>query len=438
MKVSTQQRQIAELAQRHAGEGLNTLHTYLDVDWLREAYYRVRKDGAPGIDGETWTSYGVDLEANLVDLLDRAKSGRYRAPPVKRVHIPKGNGKETRPIGIPTLEDKVLQRAVVMLLEPIFELEFHPHSYGFRPGKSAHQALHTLWDDCMTRGIQWIVDADLRKYFDTIDRSLLQDMLRKRVRDGVINRLVGKWLKAGVMEEGQWMCPERGTPQGGVLSPLLSNLYLHEVLDEWMVNTVSAHLRGRWFIVRFADDYVLGLERRDDAERLMKALPKRFDRFGLSLHPDKTRLIPFGRPAEQGDRGADNPAPGSFDFLGFTHYWGRSRKGRWVVMRKTARDRANRGLKGISEWCKKHRHLHIREQHRVLCRKLRGHDAYYGITGNGRSLARFHEAVKRIWRKWLNRRSRTPSLSWEKFLRLLGVLPLPPARIVHSIYAAKP
>jgi hypothetical protein len=263
-------------------------------------------------------------------------------------------------------------------------------------------------------------------------------MLRKRVRDGVIDRLVGKWLKAGVMEEGQWMCPERGTPQGGVLSPLLSNLYLHEVLDEWMVNTVSAHLRGRWFIVRFADDYVLGLERKDDAERLMKALPKRFERFGLSLHPEKTRLIPFGRPAGVGGSETERPAPGSFDFLGFTHYWGRSRKGNCVVMRKTAKDRANRGLKGISEWCKKHRHLNVREQHRVLCRKLRGHDAYYGITGNSRSLSRFHDAVKRIWRKWLNRRSRTPSLSWAEFMRLLRVLPLPPVRIVHSIYAAKP
>jgi group II intron reverse transcriptase/maturase len=439
MNVSTKQQRIAELAQQHAGEALTNLHPYLDVEWLREAYRRTRKDGAPGIDGETWESYGEGLEANLVDLLNRVKSGRYRAPPVRRVNIPKGNGTETRPIGIPTLEDKVLQRAVLMLLEPILEREFHPHSYGFRPGRSAHQALAALWEQCSRLRIEWIVDADLRKYFDTIDKQHLRDMLRKRVRDGVIDRLVGKWLNAGVLEEGVWWCPERGTPQGGVLSPLLSNLYLHDVLDEWLVREVPAHLKGGWFITRFADDYVLGFERREDAERVLQVLPKRFARYGLSLHPEKTRLVAFGRPVTRDGRMGNGQSPGTFDFLGFTHYWGRSRKGRWVLMRKTAKDRLNRGLKSLYLWCKRHRHRKLREQHAAICRKLRGHDAYYGITGNARSLRRFRSAFCRIWRKWLNRRSRRPSMSWDRFSILLrDHLPLPPARVVHSIYAANP
>ena len=321
MNVSTKQQRIAELAQQHAGEALTNVHPYLDLEWLREAYRRTRKDGAPGVDGETWKSYGENLEANLVDLMNRAKSGRYRAPPVRRVHIPKGSGSETRPIGIPTLEDKVLQRAVLMLLEPILEGEFHPHSYGFRPGRSAHQALAALWEQCSRLRTEWIVDADLRKYFDTIDKQHLRTMLRKRVRDGVIDRLVGKWLNAGVLEDGVWWCPEHGTPQGGVLSPLLSNLYLHDVLDEWLVREVPAHLKGGWFITRFADDYVLGFERREDAERVLRVLPKRFGRYGLSLHPEKTRLVPFGRPVTRDGRMRDGQSPGTFDFLGFSHYW---------------------------------------------------------------------------------------------------------------------
>jgi group II intron reverse transcriptase/maturase len=434
MNVSTKQQRIAELAQRHAGEGLTTLHHHLDLDWLRVAYERVRKDGAPGIDGVTWASYGEQLEANLEDLLKRVKTGCYRAPPVRRVHIPKGNGKETRPIGIPTLEDKVLQRAVVMLLEPILEGEFHGHSFGFRPGRSAHQALAAIWESCTQLGIRWIVDADIRKYFDTIDHGKLREMLRRRVQDGVILRLLGKWLKAGVLEEGVWWRPEAGSPQGGVISPLLSNLYLHEVLDEWLVRIVPAHLKGRWFIVRFADDYVLGFQRRDDAERVLAVLPKRFARYGLTLHPEKTRLVAFGRPS-----GRDGSRPDTFDFLGFTHYWGRSRRGGWVIKRKTAKDRFNRGLKQLAAWCRRYRHRPIRDQHATLWRKLRGHYAFYGITGNARALQRYRTAAARIWWKWLNRRDRGRKLVWERFTVLLrDIIPLPPVRIVHSVYSANP
>lgn len=432
MTVSTKQQRIAELARRYAGEGLTTLHHHMDLDWLKVAFVRVRKDSAPGIDGVTWECYGKHLDANLEDLLCRVKSGRYRAPPVRRVHIPKGNGKETRPIGIPTLEDKVLQRAVVMLLEPILEGEFHHHSFGFRPGRSAHEALATIWEASTRLGIRWIVDADIRKYFDTIDHGMLMEMLRRRVRDGVVLRLIGKWLKAGVLEDGVRLFPESGSPQGGVISPLLSNLYLHEVLDEWMVNVVPNHLKGRWFIVRFADDYVLGFQRHDDAEKVLAVLPKRFSRFGLTLHPDKTRLVAFGRP-----NGLQRP--GTFDFLGFTHYWGRSRRGYWVIKRKTAKDRLNRSLKQLSGWCRLHRHLPIREQHATLQRKMRGHYAYYGITGNAQSLQQYRMQAARIWCKWLGRRDRGYRLTWDRFSVLLrDHIPLPRVRIVHSIYGAKP
>jgi group II intron reverse transcriptase/maturase len=321
-----------------------------------------------------------------------------------------------------------------MLLEPILEGEFHGHSFGFRPGRSAHQALAAIWESCTQLGIRWIVDADIRKYFDTIDHGKLREMLRRRVQDGVILRLLGKWLKAGVLEEGVWWRPEAGSPQGGVISPLLSNLYLHEVLDEWLVRIVPAHLKGRWFIVRFADDYVLGFQRRDDAERVLAVLPKRFARYGLTLHPEKTRLVAFGRPS-----GRDGSRPDTFDFLGFTHYWGRSRRGGWVIKRKTAKDRFNRGLKQLAAWCRRYRHRPIRDQHATLWRKLRGHYAFYGITGNARALQRYRTAAARIWWKWLNRRDRGRKLVWERFTVLLrDIIPLPPVRIVHSVYSANP
>lgn len=300
MNVLTKQHRIAETAKRWPNEPLTSLNHYLDMDWLREACRRVRKDSAPGHDGQTVEEYGERLDENLADLLERAKSGRYVAPPVRRVHIPKGTGKETRPIGIPTTEDKVLQRAVTMLIEPIYEAEFHDFSFGFRPGRSAHQALDYLWHQTMSQGTKWIIDLDIRKCFDTLSHGVLRQLLQQRVRDGVINRLVGKWLKAGVLEAGRLQYPEHGTPQGGVISPLLSNIYLHEVLDKWFVGDVLPRLDGRAFMVRYADDAVLGFESKADAERVLRVLPKRFEKYGLQLHPEKTRLLPFGRPPRNG------------------------------------------------------------------------------------------------------------------------------------------
>ena len=434
MNVSTKQQRIAELAKQQPEMSFTSLNHYLDVDWLREAFRRLRKDSAPGSDGQTVADYGKDLETNLQSLLNRAKSGTYFAPPVRRVHIPKGTGNETRPIGIPATEDKLLQRAVAMLLEPIYEQDFLDCSYGFRPSRSAHGALKFLWSQCMAGGIQWILDMDISKFFDTLEPSHLRSFLQHRVRDGVITRLIGKWLNAGVLEQGVVHYPEAGTPQGGSISPLLSNVYLHYVLDQWFAQEVKPRLRGRAFIVRFADDAVMGFELQEDAERVLGVLPKRFGKYGLMIHPDKTRLVAFGRP-----RGAQGNKPETFDFLGFTHYWGKSRRGKWIVKTKTARQRLNRGLKRTAEWCRRNRHLPVAQQHQELCRKLRGHYAYYGLTGNGPWLSKFRQGVRRIWRKWLHRRSRTPSdMPWDRYVRLLERYHLPPVKIVHSVYAAKP
>lgn len=435
MDVSTKQLRIAEIARKYRGEAIVALNHHLDLDWLRVAFDRTRKDGAAGIDGVTAEEYAEHLEANLASLLERAKSGRYVAPPVRRTHIPKGGGKETRPIGIPTLEDKILQRAIVMLLEPIYETEFLDVSYGFRRKRSAHQALERIWHQTMGHRIGWILDVDIRKYFDTIDHGHLREIIRQRVRDGVITRLIGKWLKAGVWEKGSVRFPEEGAPQGGVISPLLSNIYLHEVLDQWFIDQLQPLLKGRSFLVRFADDFVMGFEHQADAERVLAVLPKRFGKYGLRLHPEKTRLVRFERPT-----GGDPRKPETFNFLGFTHYWGKSRKGRWVLKRKTAQDRFTRGQRKIRDWCRTFRHLPMKVQFDKLCQKLQGHYGYFGITGNSRWLQKFREEAKRTWRKWLNRRSRKGNdMPWERFNELLkSHYRLPAARVVHSIYAAKP
>lgn len=424
--VSTKLERIATLAKQMRDVPLTSLAHHIDVDWLREAHRRVRKDGAVGVDGRTADDYARDLEGNLRSLLDRAKNGdRYRAPPVRRVHIPKGDGTSQRPIGIPTFEDKILQKAVAMVLEAVYEQEFLPCSYGFRPGRSAHDAVQDVWTGVMSMGGGWVLEADIESFFDSVDRPRLQEVLRGRVRDGVLLRLIGKWLNAGVMEDGQLAYGERGTPQGGVISPLLANVFLHEVLDQWFVDVVQPRMQGRSFLVRYADDFVMVFADEHDAQRVLDVLPKRFERYGLRLHPGKTRLVRF-RPPSSSDGDS-----GTFNLLGFTHFWGTSRGGVPVVRRKTQRERFTRGLRRITEWCRRNRHEPLKVQQRALAAKLRGHYAYFGITGNNRALASFAFYAASAWRKWLSRRSRL-FVSETRLTETLSRFPLPKPRIVHS------
>jgi RNA-directed DNA polymerase len=434
--VSTKRQRIAQLARQSPEMGFTSLAYFIDLDWLVEAFDCTRKDGAVGVDGQDGEDYAADLMGNLQSLLDRAKSGTYRAPPVRRVHIPKaGSATEARPLGIPTFEDKVLQRAVVMVLEAVYEQDFKDCSFGFRPGRSAHQALDSLWQQTMAIGGGWIVDVDIRKFFDTIDHGHLRDFLRRRIRDGVLLRLIGKWLNAGVLEDGCLTRPEKGSPQGGVVSPILSNIFLHYVLDDWFEREVRPRLKGRAFLIRYADDFVMGFSREEDARRVMDVLPKRFEKYGLTIHPEKTRLVPFERPG--GDpEGADPESrtpPGTFDLLGFTHYWARSRNGNWAVKRKTSRSRFRRGLKALSEWCRLNRHRDMEAQHQTLSQKLVGHFAYYGITGNSPALTRFRTAATWIWKRWLSRRRRGGRMTWDRLNRFLKRHPLPPAIAIHSV-----
>jgi len=441
--VSTKQERIAELAKQSPQMAFTSLAYLMDLDWLKEAYQRTRKDGAVGVDGVTAEEYERDLEGNLQRLLDHAKAGTYRAPPVRRVHIPKGGSTtETRPLGIPTLEDKVLQRAVVMLLEPIYEQDFLDCSYGFRRGRSAHQALQSFRGQMMSYRGGWVLEVDIRKFFDHLDHGHLRAFLQHRVRDGVLLRLIGKWLKAGVMEDGSVSYPEAGTPQGGVVSPLLSNVFLHYVLDLWFEQEVKPRLSRRAFLIRYADDFVIGFCDERDAQRVMEVLSKRFDKYGLTLHPTKTKLVPFRpRSLKTKERsGRDDDRPGTFDLLGFTHHWARSRGGYWVIKLKTAASRFNRAVRSIDLWCRDNRHISIGEQQQKLNEKLRGHYAYYGVTGNSEALSRFLRAAQRCWRKWLYRRSRTRSLNWARFRRVLQWKPLARVCTVHSVlrHAANP
>ncbi len=440
--VLTVQQRIAELAQRSPDFAFFSLAHHIDLYWLEAAYHRTRKDGCAGIDDVTGKQYAENLHDNLQNLLDRLKSGTYKAPPVKREHIPKGTSGETRPIGVPTFEDKIVQRAVVMLLEPIYEHDFHDGSFGFRPRRSAHQALAAVWDTTKEMFGGWVLEVDIRKFFDTLDHKHLQEFVSHRVRDGVLRRLIGKWLNAGAMEDGDLSFSESGSPQGGVISPLLANIYLHYVLDEWFEKQVKPVMRGKCRLIRFADDFVIVFQLKYDADRVMKVISKRFGKFGLTVHPDKTKLIDFRAPyhverrreEKSNDNGKKGGKPETFDLLGFTHYWGKTRKGCWAVMRKTMKSRLVRSIQTIDQWCRENRHKPVREQWRKLCEKVRGHYGYYGITGNLRSVDNFRYHVHRCWQRWLNRRNRIRDFTWKKFHLLLERYPLPAPKIVHSIF----
>ncbi len=421
---------VVERAQREPEGQFNSLAHLMDVPALKRAYRRQRSNAAVGVDGVTKEEYGGNLEANLQDLHARLKGKRYRHQVIRRVHIPKAQGK-TRPIGISAFEDKLVQDAVREVLEAIYEQDFLECSYGFRPGRSAHEAVRTLKRTVDEGEVRWLYEADIVSFFDSLDRTKLKEMLGIRVADGSLMRLIGKCLHVGVLDGETIVEPEVGTAQGSVLSALLGNVYLHYVLDLWFETEVKPRLQGKATLIRYCDDFIIGFEREDDARRVVAVLDKRMGRCGLTLHPDKTRLLPFWRPLkwQQGGKG-----PATFDFVGFTFYWARSRKGNWWMTCKTRRVSLRRAKESIYEWCRRHRHYSIQEQHAALYRRLRGHFNYFGVNGNYNSMLRLVEATKRAWYKWLCRRSQRTRLNWERFTDLLRWWPLPRPRITVRIW----
>ena len=404
----------------------------IDENALQRAFKRLRKNAAVGVDGVTKDEYGENLAENLRDLHGRMKAGKYRHQPLKRVHIPKGDGK-TRPIGISSLEDKIVQNALREVLEIVYEPIFYDCSYGFRPGRSAHDAVRFLNKEAGKGKINWVLEADIESFFDSIDRQMLQEILQERVPDGSIKRLVGKCLKVGVLENTELSWEETGTTQGSSLSPLLGNIYLNTVLDEWFETSVKPRLEGAASLVRFADDFIMTFEHRKDAERVLAVLSQRLSKFGLKLHPEKTRLVPFSRPNPKDEV---KKGPGTFDFLGFTFYWKQSRKGGWMLGTKTRRKSINAFMQDIREWCRRHRHSPVKVQHRMLKSKLNGHYNYFGVNGNHKCLQSVNYHTACVWGKWLRRRShKARKLTWEKFFgTFLKHYPLPHTRLRVRIW----
>lgn len=428
--ISADLRQIAEQAKQQPAMIFTSLAHRMDVDFLTEAYHRVRKDGAPGLSGVTAKDYKRNLTANLTDLHQRLKDQKYVAPKIKRVWIDKDGGKKKRPIGITEFEDKIVQKAVAMLLGAVYEQDFYNFSHGFREGHSAHQALHDIRTQCMGSDIKWLIDADISGFFDNIDRAKLIEMIKGRVNDGGLIRLIGKWLNAGVVEDQVLSYSDKGTPQGGVISPVLANIYLHHVLDEWFSNEVKPRLQGHSFITRFADDFIIGCQTEEDAKRIMQVIPKRFDRFGLTIHPEKSKMIAFGKPASNPEV---SKGEATFEFLGFTHYWAKSRSGYWVIKRKTAKNKMRKSIVALWDWCRKNRHKPLKWQCHMLASKLRGHFQYFGVHCNMRSMEAVRHYVIRGWKYWLSRRSQKSAIPWEKFAKLLELFPLPTPKIVHHV-----
>lgn len=428
-KMSTVELQIVERARKFKGEALKSLYPFIDAQLLQESYEKLNRRSAAGIDGKTWEEYGKEFPQRREDLLEEFKSGRYKAPAVRRVYIPKGKDGR-RPIGISTIEDKVLQESVRRVMDPIYEEEFKPFSYGFRRGRSQHEAIDYLSKEVSFGKKHYIIDADITNYFGSINHGQLRGFLDQRIIDGVIRKMIDKWLKAGVLESGNISYTEEGTPQGSVISPLLSNIYLHYVLDEWFAEQIQPLLEGESFIVRYADDFVLGFTDKTDAERVMKVLPLRFAKYGLTLHPDKTRLIDLNDKRGGGGR--------SFEFLGFTHFLGKSKRGLSVLKRKTSSKRLTRSIMNINDFIKQNRHMKLNDLIDALNIKLRGHYNYYGVTFNMRSLNGFFMVVRQRLYKWLNRRGGKKKLNWDEFSRYVDVwYPLLKPSIKHSFIINK-
>lgn len=426
--VSTKLHQIAKQAMDYPDTVFTTLAHHMDMDFLHEAHRRVNKGASPGIDGVTSAEYGENLEENLKHLHERLRKGRYKAPPVQRVWIEKANGK-MRPIGKPAYEDKIVQRAVEMLLSAIYETVFYDFSHGFRKGRSQHRAIHELREKCFDIQVSRIISADITGLFDNIDHKHLLAMIKQKVNDGSVVSLIGKWLKAGVMEQGSISYPKSGTPQGGSISPILSNIFLHHVLDEWFASQVKPRLKGKSFIIRWADDFIIGCQNAKDADRLMQALPKRFARFGLSIHPEKTVDIDFKRPPYDSRKSKT----GTFGFLGFIFYWAKSRHGNWVIKKKTSKKSLAGFMKNVWQWCKAKRHRPLKEQQDMLSSKLTGFYQYFGVIGNYEAINAAFRQVERTWRYWLSRRSQKGYINGPKFNKIRAVYPLPQPKVVHGL-----
>jgi RNA-directed DNA polymerase len=420
---------VREVARRDKEARFTALLHHVDLDRLRAAYWAINPKAATGVDGVTWGAYGQDLEENLQDLLRRVHGGAYRARPSRRAYIPKTDGR-LRPLGIASLEDKILQRAVVEVLNAVYEEDFLGFSYGFRPGRSPHHALDALAVGVLRKKVNWVLDADIRDFFSKLDQAWLMRFLEHRIADRRVLRLIDKWLSAGVIEKGRWSDTPEGAPQGASASPLLANVYLHYVFDRWVRQWRRRHARGDMIVTRFADDFIVGFEHRGDAKQFLHDLRERFAKFGLELHPDKTRLVEFGRFAAQRRAARGLGKPETFDFLGFTHICGKGRKGQFWLKRITISKRLRAKLKQVKDQLKRRRHLPIPLQGEWLASVVRGHLAYYAVPGNSRAISAFRRQVGRHWLQALRRRSQRHRLTWKRMERLLARW-LPPARISH-------
>lgn len=422
---------VVERARRNSRERQFSLAYLIDVDALGRSYDRIRRNAAVGVDEVTKEEYGQDLERNLGDLHDRLRTMKYRHQPIRQVHIPKGKN-QTRTIGVSCLEDKIVQGVLTEVLGAIYEQDFLDCSHGFRPGRKPHDALRSLASRMRKGEINVILEADIRSFFDTIVRPIVLEMLQERIADKSFMRLVAKCLHVGVLDNGEFFRPEEGAVQGSIISPMLGNIYLHNVLDRWFLREVQPRLIGKSFLIRYCDDFIIGFEQLEDAKRVMEVLGKRMERFGLSLHPDKTRLVEFRRPS-LGQK--DGKGPGSFDFLGFTVHWRRNVKGPgWHMSWKTKKARLNKAITALYEQCRRQRHWPVFEQHKALVRRIQGHFNYFGVNDNTRCLELLNQKVRRAWFKWLNRRSQRSKITWERFNDLLRDFPLPKPRVYVDLW----
>jgi group II intron reverse transcriptase/maturase len=404
-------------------------HYVYDMEMLEWAYFKLKKEAAPGVDGETWRHYGETLGENLLDLSHRLQRGAYRAKPVRRTYIPKADGRQ-RPLGVTALEDKIVQRAAVEVMNAIYEQDFAEFSYGFRPGRSQHQALDQLYLGIMQKQVNWVLDLDIRAFFDRVSKAWLVEFVEHRIGDRRVVRLIQKWLNAGVLEEGELMVSEQGTPQGGSASPLLANVYLHYVFDLWIRVWQRKIARGEMFVVRYADDIVVGFQERTEAERFRKELEERMRKFNLELHPEKTRMLEFGRDAARNRQQRGEGKPSTFDFLGFTHICGKTRKGKYTVFRQTIRKRMRAKLKEIKLELRRRMHDSLKEVGQWLRSVVGGHIRYYGVPTNSPALQAFRYQVSRSWHRLLCRRSQLGVVTWERMRRLIHRW-LPLVRICH-------